>query len=231
MMQLDQLFFTQTLLGKPIDTIGIWLSGGADSSLLCYMLADKLIRENHNIKILPISVQKRPGEMVTAEVLAKIKELLDAEHVFKDHLMYRNPEDWREDAEYRALFKQKHHEHLIDGRYQCVVSGITCNTSHSEQTQVGQPIIQEVEVKRGLDVVKDLIKYSAMVYEGQVIEDIEFRPFFNVNKKGIAAKYAELDLLDTLFPVTKSCENRDMLEGHCGECWWCLERLWAFGKL
>jgi 7-cyano-7-deazaguanine synthase in queuosine biosynthesis len=61
--------------------------------------------------------------------------------------------------------------------------------------------------------------------------------------------YIDNDLLDTLLPLTYSCEavygntqfdkvKLDTLispgiheEEHCGRCWFCLERAYAFGRL
>ena len=60
-------------------------------------------------------------------------------------------------------------------------------------------------------------------------------PFFVINKKWEAEVYKDLNLLDTLFPLTRSCEGSDYETGnytfHCGKCWWCEERMWAFGRL
>ena len=42
------------------------------------------------------------------------------------------------------------------------------------------------------------------------------------------------ELLDSLFPLTYSCEGS--IEAtkhhtqHCKKCWWCQERYWAFGR-
>ena len=55
-------------------------------------------------------------------------------------------------------------------------------------------------------------------------------PFANINKREIAALYKELDVED-LYSVTRSCESLTLIGGHCGKCWWCKERVWAFGKL
>jgi len=41
-------------------------------------------------------------------------------------------------------------------------------------------------------------------------------------------------LLDSLFPITRTCEENaydPTIVPHCGECVWCQERLWGFGKL
>ena len=57
-----------------------------------------------------------------------------------------------------------------------------------------------------------------------------YRPFFNIDKKQIKNMYDELGLTETLFPITRSCDNPKVKIGHCnGKCWWCEERKWAFG--
>ena len=54
--------------------------------------------------------------------------------------------------------------------------------------------------------------------------------------------YKHCDLTDALFTHTRSCEWHEGFEfngklvpnpedEHCGECWWCQERKWAFGRL
>ena len=43
--------------------------------------------------------------------------------------------------------------------------------------------------------------------------------------------YTELGIMDSLFTVTRSCESVTLTEGHCGECWWCQERMWGFNRL
>ena len=67
-------------------------------------------------------------------------------------------------------------------------------------------------------------------------------PFFQVNKKWEAEVYKDFGLLDTLLPLTYSCEgdakDTKTHTWHCGntlqyekQCWWCQERMWAFGRL
>ena len=63
-----------------------------------------------------------------------------------------------------------------------------------------------------------------------------------VDKRMIAHLYKHFNVLEELLPHTRSCEWHEGFEnngvivpnpkdGHCGECWWCRERKWAFGKL
>jgi 7-cyano-7-deazaguanine synthase in queuosine biosynthesis len=58
-----------------------------------------------------------------------------------------------------------------------------------------------------------------------------YTPFININKQSIASLYKELNILENLYPITRSCESLTLTSGHCGTCWWCKERLWAFDKL
>lgn len=70
--------------------------------------------------------------------------------------------------------------------------------------------------------------------DGRVVDELKideraYIPFFNYNKKGIARLYRALNIEDKLLPVTRSCENDNHVGSHCGTCWWCRERRWAFG--
>jgi 7-cyano-7-deazaguanine synthase in queuosine biosynthesis len=70
-----------------------------------------------------------------------------------------------------------------------------------------------------------------------------YMPWANTNKKGIAEMYRDENLIDSLVPVTRSCEWDPKCEyydvigtvdpglGHCGECWWCKEREWGFDQV
>ena len=65
-----------------------------------------------------------------------------------------------------------------------------------------------------------------------------YTPWSLIDKQGLGKLYKEHDLMESLFPLTYSCEyySRDKMYGdvgdkHCGKCWWCQEREWGFGKL
>jgi 7-cyano-7-deazaguanine synthase in queuosine biosynthesis len=55
-------------------------------------------------------------------------------------------------------------------------------------------------------------------------------PFININKQKIAMLYKELGIED-LYKITRSCESTIINDRHCGSCWWCKERIWGFGYL
>ena len=73
---------------KNVKTLGIWMSGGADSSILAYLLAKKIIEENLSLSILPLSVRRtRPWNPLYAQnVVDFIQDNLNFK--FLDHKIY-----------------------------------------------------------------------------------------------------------------------------------------------
>ena len=51
-------------------------------------------------------------------------------------------------------------------------------------------------------------------------DNTSFKPLVNIDKKGVAELYEILGVTDTLFPLTRSCEDfTDDFSKHCEECW------------
>jgi len=57
-----------------------------------------------------------------------------------------------------------------------------------------------------------------------------YTPFINFNKQELAKSYSYLEI-EELYSITRSCESLSLTTGHCGTCWWCKERIWGFGYL
>ena len=89
--------------------------------------------------------------------------------------------------------------------------------------------IGELELPGGLPDSRDRTDTPKQTVYGNKVF-----PFKNIDKKGIAELYEMHGLVDTLYPITRTCEDYsndpDDVQ-HCGECVWCQERLWGFGKL
>ena len=60
-----------------------------------------------------------------------------------------------------------------------------------------------------------------------------WNPFLNKTKKDFADLYEEHNLMDSLFPYTASCvakaEETNNFTKPCQQCFWCLEKYWAYG--
>lgn len=222
-----------TPLGKEVTTVGIWMSGGADSSLLCYLLAESIKVNNLSIKIVPLSIDyKIPFQNIAVQVKNKIADLLDAHDIFLDHVVYYPPDNvtWSSE-ELKNEFHVKNYENFKQEKFQALFSGISTNPPVEVQETFQWGILEDVESKRGAGISKDTVRWFLHNENGTIYEFLELKPFFNINKKKIADIYKEKNLTDTLFPLTRSCEKIGTVTGHCGECWWCEERKWAFDKL
>lgn len=65
-----------------------------------------------------------------------------------------------------------------------------------------------------------------------IVNGNSFHPFTNLHKKEMATISNELGITEDLLAITMSCvsEARITMDYHCGECWWCKEREWGYGK-
>ncbi len=219
----------QTPLGKQIKKIGVWMSGGADSSLLCYMLAKKIKEDNLNCKLVLLTIDfKRPFAYIAVKVREEIERLLDCKDVFESHLVYHPPENvtWS-NKELAEQFHIKNYDHFKNGIVDMLFSGITTNPPRHVQETFLYGVLEDVEAKRGESVDKETVRYFVQ----ENCEFLELKPFFKINKQTISELYVENKIIDSLFPLTRSCEHIGTSTGHCGKCWWCEERQWAFKKL
>jgi|TARA_Y100000310_G_scaffold329034_1_gene398200 hypothetical protein len=203
--------------------IGIKASGGLDSTILSYMLALYKRDERPDIDIIPITLieSTKPFQfMYSSMSLQKISELTGitfGTHYFNmvhTHLICEGQDE---------LVISLYDNEIIEGHFY----GVTLN-----------PPADAFPDQAGVDHDRDRLPAGARY--PTVIDDNNWQPFANIDKKGICELYESLGVLNELFPLTHSCE---MIHGeylmqldlskHCGydSCWWCQERLWGFGEL
>ena len=203
-----------------VETIGIWMSGGADSSMLAYLLAKQIRDFDLNIKIQPLSVRRgRPNNPIYAgNVIDFIEE--DLQIKMNDHIIYYPDINDKHQREIKE-FWDRDDENFREGLFQILYSGITCNPPKDDDT-----IPLNKERSRDEDADRPIVSKNGIRYY--------INPFFNINKKGLAKLYKEYGVLDTLFPKTFSCEGSveetKTHTQHCKRCWWCQERYWAFER-
>lgn len=189
--------------------IGISHSGGADSTVLLYIL---MKYHPGPIHVITASVKTRFGltPYVSLDIISKCMDLTNRNDIFH-HTYYI--ETVNEDTLFR------YQSHLLSHKLvNYIYTGVTatppldvCDTFKNGRMWMDE---------RDPTIVRPL-------YTG--IKKSFYRPFFNHNKKDIQQLYQTLDIIDTLFPLTRSCFL--VKDHHCGKCWWCEERQWAFGRL
>jgi len=191
--------------------IGVSFSGGADSSLLLYILM-KYCTDPIHIFTCSTDIKNRSTVRSSSNVLSKIIDLTKNYNIYH-HFHYIKDSPRIEDIfKQQILFIEKQ---MINYLYTAV--------THNPPVEICKTFkdISTEGLERDPRIVRPFYDTNNPFY----------MPFRNINKKVIAQIYAELDILDSLFPLTRSCESTNIIQGHCGECWWCEERLWAFNTL
>jgi 7-cyano-7-deazaguanine synthase in queuosine biosynthesis len=199
-----------TVVDIPDGPIGISCSGGVDSSLLLYILMANCTDTIH-IFTLSNDRKGRANAVIVPKVIERCIQLTGNLNVIQ-HSYYAA------DQIEHTLFDVPR-EYLKNKTISCIFFAITANPP----TDVVFTAQGSEQSNRDSLTIKKEIEHDGFLYQ----------PFVNKDKKTIADIYRQLNLMDTLFPVTRSCEEIGKIEyyGHCGKCWWCEERHWGFGRV
>tara|TARA_B100001094_G_scaffold331861_1_gene401661 strand:+ start:6379 stop:7053 length:675 start_codon:yes stop_codon:yes gene_type:complete len=210
-------------LPENMKTLGLKISGGADSAIVCYMVAKYVTEERPDITIHPITAvaSTKPFQQIFADkVLRKVESLTGIEfapHQYRtiDSTTVENYINQQADLVNDVYASQGLQKHF---------SGLTANPTAEDAPELydGTHALPGSFGPNDTDRSKGIEKKSNT-----------FRPLINVDKKGVAEHYVRLSVLEELFPLTRSCEKDNVytFEEHCGDCWFCRERKWGFGRL
>ena len=220
---------------------GIGISGGADSAVLLYILMANI---SHTIHIYNMSSSSRKlsfGRHVDAVVdnCSKLtgntnyvvhKTLVEPDESVEFYInMLTEALDKKEvDIMYLGLTKLPPKEiYTLFGCQQPEWHN-TFRSDEVEHPLFGFSVPVETATEFGEECP---LTIDGKPIDSLTLDSRAYIPLFNDNKKDIAKLYNALSVRDNLLPVTRSCENDDHIQSHCGNCWWCHERIWAFGSL
>ena len=194
----------------PKGPAGILCSGGADSSLLLYILA-KYSKHPLHVFTLANYEKKFANTVHSTQV---VNYVINRTHRFniKHYIYYAKTQTEKELSIYPLSFLKNTIESLYIG-----------DTSYPPDD------INKSFAILGVDKIQDSFDRSYGNIRKTQIGPFVY-PFTNYTKKTIADFYKKEQIQD-LFGLTRSCESKDSIDNHCGICWWCNERRWAFGKL
>ncbi len=214
---------------KYIKKIGVKISGGVDSALILYIVCKYIQDENHDVSIVPITIEKQ----IVKFHYKFSKLIIDwckkefPNVVFENHekvIQYPNTE--HNDTQHIYVNKLID-DKIIDSHFW----GGTANPPDNIIFKNSDGYILEPPPDRkylgGLKRTSFLLKNNYFLYQ----------PLINIDKKGIYELYKKFNLLDSLFLLTRSCENiskeqTNNYTTHCGSnCWDCHERKWGFGEI
>lgn len=198
----------------------VCVSGGADSALMLYKVLQNNNKHTHVFTYANNTLMLKNVTASTA-VVNKCVELTGNHNV--THHVIHNQGDKPNGVNPLIDMVEKYKNMLkINNLY----LGVTKNPPSS--------ISNNFKYADWKDPTRDTVEDNN-IHTDEVFEKI-ITPWINIDKKQLALLYKQEDLLDTLFPVTYSCEwyprdGTDPGMDHCGECWWCEERQWGFGRL
>jgi|688.fasta_scaffold319595_1 7-cyano-7-deazaguanine synthase in queuosine biosynthesis len=207
--------------------IGVAVSGGVDSALLLYIIM-KNITAPITIISCGNSLTHNQEPVNALKITNEIMKLTGKKNVyFITH--------WAENKQLTTTFQK---ELVVDTlKLDVMYFGFTRPPPKDEIVEFDT---QNVAAAGGID--SELVRKTYWSKDEELIDIFGPKakgfklplavasPFININKKEIAKLYKVLDI-EYLYSMTRSCESLTVLDAHCGECWWCKERVWAFGKL
>ena len=200
-----------------IKKVGLKISGGADSAIVGYMLSKYVVTKRPDIKIIPITVQQI-GKNYQLIYAKKIIEFYKTEFgdIFLEHYTDISFEKDTYIATQEKLMKHLYTENIIDFHF----IGLTSNPPLDSIPESIYSSRQTAPPDR------NRTKNLKPIYNGT-----RCAPLINIDKKGVAELYQTLGVIDTLFPLTRSCEIlTDNFSKHCERCWFCAERFYGFGR-
>ncbi|MDB4378355.1 7-cyano-7-deazaguanine synthase [bacterium] len=199
--------------------VGMKISGGADSAIVALALTRYIKTERPDMRIVPITVNHE-GKAYQEQFSKSVIEHLRATEGdwFNEHEVGYCAEGPQYISSQDSLVSQLYRDGIID----CHYVGITKNPPND--------VMQTMSTGHdGVDHDRTPLTKLRPTSNG---DNTSFKPLVNIDKKGVAELYETLGVMDSLFPLTRSCENfTDDFSHHCGECWWCKERHWGFGRL
>lgn len=229
-------------LNRDLKNIAVRLSGGPDSSIIYYAVCD-FYKNDPDAKIFPytISTPLRPHSGRKAkEVIEVVSQLTGAqptEHYVRWHDAH-NEKNSRESNSYEYTKAQDDlcdeiiRKHSIEIHY----SGLSINCPLDR--------LEEAITVHGLDprecghslTTRDV---SRDIPSEQVITKsrttIMCLPFAREHKLAVRRQFDFYSVTESLFPHTWSCEHNSQKDqedpAHCGKCYFCIERAYAFGRL
>lgn len=228
--------------------IGVRLSGGPDSAIV-YFAVCNFYKNDNSVKIFPYTMSSplRPHAITRAKKIIDFVTSTTGKspemHYHLHHLEHNSNNDNDTNLyEYtngqELLEKNLIKDQLIDIRY----TGLSMNCPiHSLEKYMNS--LPPIRAMKYIDVLDTRARDRDNIFEKRVsylkFSDshsyYSFLPLVNSDKREVKILYDYYNLTSTLYPMTWSCESDQQAATsdpkHCGACYFCLEREFAFGRL
>lgn len=206
---------------RDVTNVGLKLSGGIDSAIVGYILSKYVTEERPGVRITPITVDQE-GKAYQIQFAKKVIEYYKTVFgdIYTEHYTGFSP--MPEAENYTKAQDEVTQRLYAEGKIQFHFAGITANPPPGS-------IPQRIYDQGWTDPPdRGVSKFLKSIY----VDSNRCLPLINFDKKAVSELYDYFDLQNTLFPLTRSCEQyTDDFTQHCDNCWFCGEREWGFGRL
>lgn len=195
----------------PNGPIGLSYSGGVDSTILLYLLMNQTDSPIHLFTLCMYN--RKFSHMKTAfDIIDKCSELT-GNYNLVHHVQYEKDTT----STLNNFFKTPKEYIYTKGIVNSMFTGSTCDPPH--------------DVTKTWNVVDSRQQHIIVERDPTVVRSIHFGPSWlcpltNLNKQQVTKLYYDNNILESVFPLTKSCYT-DYGQDACNNCWFCKEREWG----
>lgn len=210
---------------KDYNNILVNCSGGADSSLMLFELiktcVDNSYKKDIHVLTLSHSLKQNWNGAVAANVVRFVSNYFNTDLIVKHHIHYvPAPQKDFFDKVQTQIYENYNIDLQMNAKSMAPIKDAVVVIDNKTIDLVETcPVPDRKEGKHSLF---------------DFIEPALYLPYGGLTKDKLAEKYRQYGIIDSLFPITRSCEGwEDVTENFtkpCKNCWWCFERYWAFGK-
>jgi hypothetical protein len=200
-------------------TIAVSMSGGVDSTMLCYLLANTIHEKKLKTVIQPYNGYDLWAPIDSAgvpDIINYIREKFPEVDIRWPISAIFNTDGNKIDDKniyIRPLIKTLQQKKIVD----LVMNGV----SHGPALDVQKTFLDGGTTCR-------LFRLPGEELWNELERAVDYlSPFKHVDKRFIVQCYKDFGIED-LLKMTNSCT---VPQGNCGECWWCQERAWAFKEV
>lgn len=220
--------------------IAVRLSGGPDSSIIYYAVCD-FYKDKPGVSIYPytMSTPLRPHSGRKAEKVVEVVTELTGVPPTKHYVVWNEKHNTGNSREVNSfeytkgqddLFDEIIKAHPIDIHY----TGLSTNCPIDELEEAIHAYNLPDESYRTLRSRDDSRDVPTEEPLSEINGLVMCMPFARYDKRQVRKEFDRYGVVDTLFPHTWSCEHNSQLHlldpVHCGKCYFCIERIYAFGK-
>jgi hypothetical protein len=227
---------------KNYKSLYLCISGGADSALGLFLISKYITENNLNTKITIVTgVEPQPhfarNDKNAKKIVSIISNMFPNVNI-ENHLITFVEGYDRQTKNYPKVlaFRTLHENNWKNGDYDLGISFVSSFPKLEElkkhKALYNKSLTVGPEDRSYTGKRNDLIQTDnglQKMYKGKGY----WKPFLNMTKKDFADLYEKHNLMDSLFPYTASCvakaEETNNFTKPCQQCFWCLEKYWAYG--